>query len=115
MILCVSWKNFRVGTGLVLRLLVNSTHTIDYGIDTVSNGDNGAIIKINKIGNMPMPVDVTVTLNSGEVVNYYIPLDLMRGEKPVDAATKTMLIGPGLLPPMNCRQVQTCQTLHQSK
>lgn len=32
---------------------------------------------------MPMPLDLTVTLNSGETLKYHIPLRMMRGHKPV--------------------------------
>ena len=31
---------------------------------------------------MPMPVEVEVTLKNGKKLNYYIPLQMMRGEKP---------------------------------
>jgi len=59
---------------------VHSTNTIDYGIEKY--GFESIILK--RYGRMPMPLDVTVTLQNGKVYKYYIPLDLMRGEKKQD-------------------------------
>ena len=56
---------------------VNTTHTIDYNVDDI----RGKTAIIKRVGLMPMPLDVTVTLANGEKKYYYIPLDLMRGEK----------------------------------
>ncbi len=69
---------------------VNSTHQIDFAVDSVMENEGKAILKIARIGVMPMPVDVKVTLQSGREVNYYIPLDLMRGEKPVADGTNIL-------------------------
>ena len=64
-----------------LNEFVQTTHTIDYGIKQVANNS----ITLERIGEMPMPVDVFVEFNDGTSTNYYIPLNLMRGEKPTDA------------------------------
>ncbi len=60
---------------------VNTTHTIDYTIDTIAAIGKNTQVELSKIGIMPMPLDVQVELNSGETINYYIPLRIMRGEK----------------------------------
>ncbi len=62
--------------------MVNSTHTIDYGIKSVEEKDNGVVIELERIGLMPMPVDVTVSFQDGteQVIN--IPMVIMRGKKP---------------------------------
>ncbi len=59
---------------------VNSTQTIDYAIDDA----RGKAIYLKRIGNMPMPLDITITTNKREVIKYYIPLEMMRGEKEGD-------------------------------
>ena len=59
---------------------VNTTDTIDYEI--VEMRGNELIIK--RIGQFPMPLDITVKLNDGTLLNYYIPLDMMRGSKKGD-------------------------------
>ena len=45
---------------------------------------HGRIILENKFGNMPMPLDVVVTMEDGSVKRYNIPLQIMRGEKKSD-------------------------------
>ncbi len=61
--------------------MVNSIKTIDYAIDTVFGNAGSTGIQLRRIGQMPMPVDVAVTLTSGTTIAYSIPLDLMRGSK----------------------------------
>lgn len=58
--------------------MVNTTHFIDYAIDTVEAKN---VVKLSRIGLMPMPVDVLVETNDGEKHLYTIPLQIMRGAK----------------------------------
>ena len=58
-----------------------TTNTIDYGIKSV----DGKVIVLERIGLMPMPIDLTVTYDDGSQEAFYIPLQMMRGEKPTDA------------------------------
>ena len=62
--------------------MVNTTHTIDYAVNSVKEKDNGVVIELERVGLMPMPVDVTITYQDGseEVIN--IPMVIMRGRKP---------------------------------
>ncbi len=61
---------------------VNTVSTIDYGIKSVAKGNKkSTIIELEKIGEMPMPVDVVVTNKNGEQEVFNIPLRIMRGEK----------------------------------
>ncbi|MEQ9307704.1 MAG: M1 family metallopeptidase [Marinoscillum sp.] len=61
---------------------VNTTKTIDYAIDSVSDTGSSSIISLSRIGLMPMPIDLVLTKTNGEQVSYYLPLTIMRGEKP---------------------------------
>ncbi len=61
---------------------VNTTKTIDYGIKSVLAKPNGATVNLERIGQLPMPIDLVVTKTDGSQVLYYIPLTIMRGEKP---------------------------------
>ncbi len=61
---------------------VNTTHTIDYGISEVYSENGKTFAKLDKIGRVPMPLDIEVKYKNGSKVTYYIPIDLMRGEKP---------------------------------
>ena len=58
-----------------------TTHTIDYGIQAV----DGKKITLERIGKMPMPIDVTVTYADGTTEDFNIPLRMMRGNKPTNA------------------------------
>jgi hypothetical protein len=59
---------------------VNSTKTVDYAIENY----NGKFIILRRVGQMIMPLDVTIEDKKGKTYKYYIPLDLMRGEKKGD-------------------------------
>lgn len=58
-----------------------TTHTIDYGIKSIK----GNQITLERIGKMPMPMDVKVTYTDGSTENFNIPLRMMRGHKPTKA------------------------------
>ncbi|NNE15512.1 MAG: M1 family metallopeptidase [Saprospiraceae bacterium] len=61
---------------------VNTTHQIDYAVESVNEGEGGkSQIVLKKLGYMPMPVDLVVELNDGREFYYTIPLRIMRGEK----------------------------------
>ncbi len=60
---------------------VYTTRTIDYSIEDVSSADNKTTIQLKRVGEMPMPIDLSVVLRDGTVMNYYAPLRIMRGEK----------------------------------
>ena len=56
-------------------------HTIDYGIKAV----DGQNITLERIGQVPMPIDLEVTYTDGSIENFNIPLRMMRGNKPTSA------------------------------
>ena len=58
--------------------MVNTTSYPDYGIDTIVKKE---LTLVNK-GDMPMPIEVVVSTTKGDLEVYYIPLQIMRGEKP---------------------------------
>ncbi len=59
-----------------------TTNTIDYAIKDVNTTPNATIVTLERIGLMPMPVEVKVTYKTGESEMFYIPLRIMRWEKP---------------------------------
>jgi hypothetical protein len=59
-----------------------TTNIIDYGIKKI-NGENGlTTIELERIGLMPMPIDIEIEYTDGTKELFYIPLQMMRGEKP---------------------------------
>jgi peptidase M1-like protein len=61
---------------------INSTKTIDYGIDSLWEENGKTKIRIRDLGLMPMPIDLQLTFKNGKTEQHYVPLDLMYGEKP---------------------------------
>ncbi len=64
-----------------------TTNTIDYGVRFVSGNEDQSLVSLSRVGLMPMPTEVTVTFVDGTKQLYYIPLRMMRGEKPVSDKT----------------------------
>ena len=64
---------------------VGSTNTIDYGIQNATANGQTTEVMLERIGQMPMPLDVVVTYHDGTTEAFHIPLRIMRGEKPAEA------------------------------
>ena len=58
-----------------------TTNTIDYGVKSIED----KTISLERIGLMPMPLDISVTYTDNTTEDFYIPLQMMRGEKPTSA------------------------------
>ena len=58
-----------------------TTNTIDYGIKEVSSEGEKTVISLERIGLMPMPLDILVVYADGSQEIFYAPLRMMRGEK----------------------------------
>ena len=58
-----------------------TTNTIDYSIKSVKADGSRALINIERIGSMPMPLEVLVNFKDSTSEIHYIPITLMRGEK----------------------------------
>ena len=67
---------------------VNSTKTIDYGLNDIQVSGNAALISIQRVGKFPMPVEVVITYKDGTSELHYMPLDLMLGGKQQEATIK---------------------------
>ena len=70
-----------------------TTNTIDYGIKHVSADGNKTNISLERIGLMPMPLDILVVYSDGTRETFYAPLRMMRGEKenPYEGLKRTVL------------------------
>ena len=60
---------------------VKTTHQIDYSLELKNKDQNKIGVFINRIGKMPMPIELKVLYEDLSFENYYIPLSIMRGEK----------------------------------
>lgn len=79
--------------GWYLTDWTQTTNTIDYGIKEVLEKDNNTKVVLERIGLMPMPIDVVVFYNDGTQDYFYAPLRMMRGEKsnPYENINRTVL------------------------
>ncbi|WP_106793686.1 M1 family metallopeptidase [Aquimarina sp. Aq78] len=70
-----------------------TTNTIDYGIKDVVEDNNTTKVTIERIGLMPMPIDVYVEYKDSTIESFYIPLRVMRNEKenPIPSMKRTIL------------------------
>ena len=58
-----------------------TTNTIDYGIKAVEAEGQKTKVSLERIGLMPMPIDILVLYNDGTQETLYAPLRMMHGEK----------------------------------
>ena len=59
-----------------------TANTIDYGIKDVADNSGKTTITLERIGRMPMPIDLKVDYTDGTSENFYIPLRMMNFIKP---------------------------------
>lgn len=58
-----------------------TTNTIDYAFKEVTSDKGRTKVQMERIGLMPMPLDVLVVYTDGSQETFYVPLRMMRGEK----------------------------------
>lgn len=77
------------------QYLVYTTKHIDYAIDSIYEKENKTIVRLARVGLMPMPIDLVVTPKTGDKVMHYIPLSIMFGEKPNEDAAMKRIVHDG--------------------
>ena len=69
-----------------------TTKTIDYSIDSLWEENGVSKIRLKRIGQMPMPIDLQLTFKDGSTEMHNIPLNLMFGNKSQeDLSAKTIV------------------------
>lgn len=76
-------KVSKMQLGWYLNEFMQTTHIIDYGIKSVESVGEKSKILLERIGRMPMPINLQVTLKNGQIKKYYIPSLLTLGERPL--------------------------------
>jgi len=59
-----------------------TTNTIDFAIKEAKEVSGKTEVSVQRIGKMPMPLDILVTYSDGTKEYFYAPLQMMHGEKP---------------------------------
>ena len=67
--------------------MMNTLKTVDYGIDSLWEENGVSKIRLKRVGEMPMPIDLELRFKDGSKELHYIPLNLMFGEKPAENKT----------------------------
>ena len=60
----------------------NTIKTVNYAIDSLWEDGGLSNIRLKRIGQFPMPIDLQLSFKDGSTEMHYIPLNLMFGEKP---------------------------------
>jgi aminopeptidase N len=68
-----------------------TTKKIDYAIDSLWEENGMSKIRIRRIGQLPMPIDVQLTKKDGSLETHTIPLNLMFGNKKEDEDAKLIV------------------------
>jgi hypothetical protein len=70
-----------------------TTNTIDYAVKKVAAEGDKTVVTLERIGLMPMPLDVLLVYKDGTQETVYAPLRMMRGEKenPYGQVKRTVL------------------------
>jgi len=71
---------------------VNSIKTIDYGVKAVNPQGEETEIVLERVGLMPMPIDLVITYKDGTAELIYLPLVIMRGEKSIEEGLPTRTV-----------------------
>jgi hypothetical protein len=64
---------------------INSTKTIDYGIDSLWEENGKTKVRLRNLGLIPMPIDLRLNFKDGTQELHYVPLDIMYGAKPAES------------------------------
>ncbi len=67
------------------EFMMYTTKAVDYSIDSLWEENGVSKIRLQRIGEMPMPIDLRLKFKDSSTETHYIPLDLMFGEKPAEA------------------------------
>jgi aminopeptidase N len=64
---------------------LNTIKTIDYSIDSLWQDGDVSKIRLRRIGEMPMPIDLELTFRDSTKELHYIPMDMMLAGKPAES------------------------------
>ncbi len=71
-----------------LRYWIYTTKHIDYGIGSMIEQDGSTLVALQRLGDLPMPIDVLVKYTNGTSETYYITMNELLGGKPALPGSK---------------------------
>lgn len=66
------------------QFMLETNKTIDYGIDSLWEANGATKVRLRRIDEMPMPVDIKLTFKDGSSEWHYVPTSLQFGNKPAE-------------------------------
>jgi Peptidase family M1 domain len=75
-----------------LRYWINTTKRIDYEIGNMTEKDGSTLVDLIRVGEFPMPIDLVVTYKDGSKELFYISLNELLGNKPVEDASMKRIV-----------------------
>ncbi len=72
----------------------NTTKTIDYKIDSLWLEDQVTNVRIKRLGEIPMPLDIVINFKDSTKELHYVPLSLMYGAKPAEDTMQRKVYEP---------------------
>jgi hypothetical protein len=67
-----------------LRYWISTTKTIDYEVGPIREQQGATFVTLNRIGTFPMPIDLVVTYKDGTKEMFYMSMNELQGNKPVE-------------------------------
>jgi hypothetical protein len=67
------------------QYMLNSTHHVDVALNAVRITTDSTYIELERIGKLPLPVDVRITTADGQVMEHHIPQVVTQGHRPLAA------------------------------
>jgi aminopeptidase N len=69
------------------EFMMYTVKTVDYGIDSLWEENGVSKIRLRRVGQMPMPIDLELRFKDSTTEIHYVPVNLMFGEKPAENPT----------------------------
>ena len=66
------------------QYMINTTHHVDVAIKGVRITSDSTFIELERIGKLPLPVDLRISTAEGEVMDHHIPQVVTQGNRPLD-------------------------------
>lgn len=69
------------------RYWIQTIKRIDYGISSIVSEEDATSVTLQRIGELPMPIDLMVTYKDGNKEMFYITMNELLGRKPIEDAS----------------------------
>ena len=65
------------------QYMLNSTHHVDVAITAVRITEDSTFIDLERVGKLPLPVDLRITTAGGQILDHHIPQVVTQGHRPL--------------------------------